>query len=373
MRIFKLPDLGEGLSGAEIREWHVAEGDEIAIDQLLVSVETAKSVMEIPSPFRGRVARLFAKVGDTVAVGKELVGFADPDADTTGSPIRDAEPPHKASTPPPVVQKTNGDTVPEGGRAKMLPNTRLFATERKVDPDRIRGTGDGGIVTKNDVARASAQHTSDEKREERLTGIRKVMAEAMTLAHQTVVPVTVMDDADIEDWKDRKDFLPRLIRAVVAGVRAEPAVNAHYDHARLVRTCFERVHTGIAVDMSEGLLVPVLHNADTYTPDALRPALDALIEGARGRTLAPEQLRGATITLSNYGSIRGRYGTPVVIPPTVAILGAGRIYSEPALRNDTLANRRKLPLSLSFDHRALTGGEASRFLAGVIADLEKSE
>jgi pyruvate dehydrogenase E2 component (dihydrolipoamide acetyltransferase) len=201
--------------------------------------------------------------------------------------------------------------------------------------------------------------------------MRATMARNMAAAHQEVAAVTVIDDADVEHWPKGTSALARLARAMVAAAKAEPGLNAWYDAKSDARTVREEVDLGIAVDLPDGLLVPVLRNAHKIAGDALAAQLEELVKKARERTLSPEMLRGATITLSNFGAIGGRYASPMVVPPQVAILGAGRIERRPVVTADgAIAAHRVLPLSLTFDHRAATGGEAARFLNAVKADLE---
>jgi pyruvate dehydrogenase E2 component (dihydrolipoamide acetyltransferase) len=198
------------------------------------------------------------------------------------------------------------------------------------------------------------------------------MARNMAAAHQEVAAVTVMDDADVEHWPKGTSALARLARAMVIACRAEPGLNAWYDAKADARTLREEVDLGIAVDLPDGLLVPVLRNAHKLDEEKLAAELQALVARARERSLSPEMLRGATITLSNFGAIGGRYASPLVVPPMVAILGAGRMTRMPVVTADgALAARRVLPLSLTFDHRAATGGEAARFLNAVKSDLER--
>jgi pyruvate dehydrogenase E2 component (dihydrolipoamide acetyltransferase) len=202
------------------------------------------------------------------------------------------------------------------------------------------------------------------------------MARNMALAHQEVAAVTVIDDADVERWHDgsaraRLLLLPRLVRAIVVAAKAEPGLNAWYDAKSDARTVREEVDLGIAVDLPDGLLVPVLRNAHKIAIDELADELDALVKKGRERALSPEMLRGATITLSNFGAIGGRYASPMVVPPQVAILGAGRIERRAVVSKEgEIVAHRVLPLSLTFDHRAATGGEAARFLNAVKADLQ---
>ena len=195
------------------------------------------------------------------------------------------------------------------------------------------------------------------------------MAKTMALAHADVVKVTLCDDADVHAWQAGNDPTLRLIRAMTAACRAVPAVNSHFDGRQLALEIRESIDIGIAVDTPDGLFVPVLRDAGKKTPDQWRTELDQLRAGLADRSLQPAAFTGSSIALSNLGTLAGRYADPVVVPPAVAILGAGRIRAEPAVWQDSLVIRRRLPLSLSFDHRALTGGEAARFLRALIDDL----
>jgi 2-oxoisovalerate dehydrogenase E2 component (dihydrolipoyl transacylase) len=199
------------------------------------------------------------------------------------------------------------------------------------------------------------------------------MAANMARAHAEVVAVTLMDVADVDEWPQGTDVTVRLIRAVVAGFKAEPALNAWYDSHEVGRRLLKKVHLGMAADTPDGLFVPVLFDADSKSPDELRAEINRLKEGVKARNLPPEQLRGHTITLSNFGTIAGRYADPVVMPPTVAILGAGRMRKDVVAVGDEPKVHRIIPLSLTFDHRSVTGGEAGRFLAAVMQDLAKAD
>jgi pyruvate dehydrogenase E2 component (dihydrolipoamide acetyltransferase) len=181
-----------------------------------------------------------------------------------------------------------------------------------------------------------------------------------------------MDDADINAWSSGSIML-RLIRAIVAACRVEPSLNAWYDSQAVGRRLLKNVDIGIAVDTADGLLVPVLRNLEQRKPDDIAAALTKLIQDTRERKVPPEDLRANTITLSNFGPIAGRYASPVVLPPTVAIVGAGRVRKEVVAVDDKPAVHRVLPLSVTFDHRAVTGGEAGRFMAAMIADLQRKD
>jgi pyruvate dehydrogenase E2 component (dihydrolipoamide acetyltransferase) len=360
MKIFNLPDLGEGLQEAEIVEWHVKPGDDIAADATMVSVETDKAVVDIPAPFTGRVEKLFAAKGEVVRVGAPLIGFVG-EATDTGTVVGELEPPTTAA---PIAAPTHAAAV------RAAPAVRALARELGVDLAAVDGTGPEGAITSADVRRAAASIAAASGEE--LRGMRRAMAQRMAAAHAQVASVTVFDDADVHAWPHGTSVLLRLLRALVAACRAVPALNAWLEGER--RRVFEEVHVGIAVDIADGLIVPVLRDAHALDAAALEREARALIDAAHARAVAPERLRGATITLSNFGPIGGRYATPIVVPPSVAILGAGRIALAPtALADGTLAAHPVLPLSLTFDHRAVTGGEAARFLNAVIADLRRGD
>ena len=196
------------------------------------------------------------------------------------------------------------------------------------------------------------------------------MFEAMTRAGGQVVPATLSDEAVIDNWRADENLSVRLIMALVAACRAEPKLNAWFDGADLQLAPQSAVNVGIAVDAPEGLFVPVLHNAESLDGRAIADRLQSFKEAARQRTLSRAQMSGATITLSNFGSLAGRFASLVVVPPQVAIVGAGRIHQRPAMRDGSIVFSRILPLSLTFDHRVLTGGEVARFMRAMIDNLE---
>ena len=363
MKIFKLPDLGEGLQEAEIVEWHVAVGQEVNADQPMVSVETAKALVDIPAPFAGKIAKLFGKPGDIAHLGAPLVGFEGEEAREQSTTVVG-----RVETSNRVVTEERIAPLASAG-IKATPAVRALARKLSVDLAMVTPTGSDGLITAGDVNRA-ARILAEVGPQEVLRGTRRFMAQTMTLAHAEVAGATIMDDADIEAWVPGSRILLRLIRALTAGVRAEAGLNAWYDSKTVGRHIIEKIDLGLAVDTPDGLFVPVLRNAGTRAPAELAQALSRLIADTQARRVPPEELRGNTITLSNYGTIAGRYASPVVVPPTVAILGAGRVRDAVVARERQAVVHRVVPLSLTFDHRCVTGGEAGRFLAAVIADLE---
>jgi 2-oxoisovalerate dehydrogenase E2 component (dihydrolipoyl transacylase) len=364
MRQFILPDLGEGLEEAEIVTWHVNEGDRVVVDQPLVSVETDKAVVEVPSPWSGRIARLFGGKGDLIKVGAPLVEFAeDAQGQDTGTVVgelgQDGEPARKAEAPAPART------------LQVLPAVRALARKLDVDLNLVQATGPGGTITRVDVERA-AKSLAEAGPAEPLRGMRRAMAQRMTAAHAEVARTTVTDEADIEGWQKGEDVTIRIVRAIASACQAEPSLNAWYNAEAGERRLIKRIDIGIAVDTEGGLIVPVLRNVGERDPRDLRAGLDRLRADSAARSIPPEELRGATITLSNFGMIGGRFANLVVVPPQVAIVGAGRIDQRVLAHNDQPAVRRVLPLSLTVDHRVVTGGEAARFLVALKTDLERT-
>jgi len=367
MKIFKLPDLGEGLQEAEIVKWHIAVGDEVQTDQTMVSVETAKAIVDIPAPYAGRIVKLYGAPGEIAHIGAPLVAFeGEGEAPDAGTVVGKVEVGQK------VVAAAPAAAVPAAGGIKATPAVRALARKLNVDLAMVTPTGADGLITAHDVQRA-AKVLAETGPIELLRGVRRVMAQNMELANAEVASATIMDNADIDAWPAGTNVMLRLIRALVAGCRAEPSLNAWYDSEKIGRWVLKKIDVGIAVDTPDGLLVPVLRNVAARSPGDLQRGLERLVADARARKVPPEELRGNTITLSNYGTIAGRYASPVVLPPTVAILGAGRIAKQVVVMDDRPAVRRMLPLSLTFDHRVVTGGEAGRFLNAVIADLTRTQ
>lgn len=364
MQQFTLPDLGEGLEEAEVVAWHVNEGDHVVTDQPLLSVETDKAVVEVPSPWSGRIARLHAQKGDLVKVGAPLVEFAGDVEQDTGTIVGQLESNEERDAKAAKV-------VPaRRGSVQALPAVRALAQKLDVDLNTVQATGPDNTITCADVERA-ARSLAEAGPAQALRGMRRAMAQRMTAAHAEVVPATVTDDADIEEWRRDEDATVRLMRAIAAACKAEPVLNAWYDSRAGELRPIERVDIGIAIDTEGGLIVPIVRNVAARDAHDLRAGLDRLRTDAAARRIPPEELRGATVTLSNFGMIGGRFASLVVVPPQVAIIGAGRIAPRVMAHNGRAAVRRVLPLSLSFDHRVVTGGEAARFLMALKTDLER--
>jgi 2-oxoisovalerate dehydrogenase E2 component (dihydrolipoyl transacylase) len=311
--------------------------------------------------------------------------------------------------------RVNGGANSSGGRLRAAPAARALAKRLGVDLNGLNGSGRGGVIIVDDVIAHSgvtahssppaqsslsansaptahsglAAHASLTARSsatpdapkptaapsftggEKLRGLRRAMSQSMSLARDNVMNCTLFDDADLHQWREGQDITTRLLRAIAAGCQAEPALNAWFDGNTQSRRLMTRIDVGMAVDTGDGLIVPVIRDVGTRTTAELRQDIDRLKRAARERTVTPEDLRDVTFMLSNFGMIAGRYATPVVVPPMVAILGSGRLGRDVIAVNDGIEAHLRMPLSLTFDHRCVTGGEAARFLATVLRDLEK--
>ena len=448
-KTFHLPDLGEGLPDATIVEWFVKEGDVIRLDEPLVSMETAKAVVEVPSPVSGKVLKLAGNPGDIVVTGAMLAEF-EPDPNlpqrADGQDTGHAHgPPKSAATafvggasaptpsdtigaeaPPTTSERDDAGTVVGAmqssnavrqeqaiavGGIKAMPAVRAQARKLGVDLARVRATGADGAVTMADVKQAAANGSavvggasaptrtpvgaeapptvtarttlsasgkpmrtqppsvSVSGQPEQLKGVRRNMARVMADAHAKVVPTTLSDDADVQAWQPGNDVTVRLIRGIVSACKAVPALNAWFDGEKLSRTLHPQVDIGIAVDTDDGLFVPALRNADILDARGIREGINRLRVQVEDRSIPASELTGYTISLSNFGMFAGRYATPVVVPPCVAIVAAGRARHQVMPVMGGFESHKIIPLSVTFDHRAATGGEAARFLKALIDDL----
>ncbi len=477
IKTFHLPDLGEGLPDATIVEWLVKEGATVRLDDPLVSMETAKAVVEVPSPYSGKLVKMHGGNGDVIITGAALAEFElDPklpqraEAQSTGH----HHAPAGASTGAGSKAAHNGDKVVASdvggelssggakpassdagtvvgamqssdalhaeqalsvGGAKAVPAVRALARKLGVDLARVAPSGAGDVVTMNDVKLAAASGSAaavpssagrgwraapgegsastqraatpepssalrapspEGRREdqrtalsaagkpvrtsppaahavlgqpEQLKGMRRTMARVMAEAHAQIVATSIVDDADLHAWQPGNDITVRLLRALVTACKTVPALNAWFDGQNLTRTLHPHVDIGLAVDTEDGLFVPALRNADRLDAAGLRAAVNRARAEVMDRSIAPSELTGYTIMLSNFGMFAGRYATPVVVPPCVAILGAGKLHHATVPVLGGFEAHRVMPLSLTFDHRAATGGEAARFLKAVIDDL----
>ena len=420
---FHLPDLGEGLPDAEIVEWHVKIGDVVRLDAPLVSMETAKAVVDVPSPFSGKVLALAGQPGDVILTGAVLVEIElDPNlpqrADAQDTGHHHGAPASPPATPEPAPAENDGDAgtvvgamessnavrseqVVAIGGVKAMPAVRALAKKLKVDLARVRATGADGVITLADVKAAAANPSppsatpaapasavasersappapafmpppAGDDKDEPIRGVRRNMLRTMSAAHAEVVPTTLMDDADLSAWAAGEDITVRTLRALAVAAKTEPAMNAWLNAKEGTLRRHSAVHIGVAIDSADGLFVASLKHCDSRDSKTLRAELNRLRDGVRNRTLPPEDLSGYTLMFSNFGVFAGKYATPVVVPPCVCIVGAGRLYHAVVPVLGGMETHRMMPISLTFDHRAATGGEAARFLKAMIDDLQRS-
>jgi len=406
MAAFLLPDLGEGLTEAEIVSWHVQVGDVVAVDQEVVEVETAKAVVEIPVPFAGRVTQLHAGPGEMLAVGAPLITVSDEAASdeaasarvdgarvdgasgnvligygTAGTQQRRRRPartdPAAASTRPPVVS----------------PIVRRLARTAGLDLAAIHGSGHDGLITRQDVdqaivAQAAGSRTalapaarSDQPVRIPIQGVRKIAADKLSRSRREIPEATVWVDADATellslratlnaaDTEPRISLLALLSRFAILGLRRYRELNARVEDDAIVMG--SAVHLGFAAQTDRGLLVPVIADADARTLEQLSEALTAATQRARGGTLRPAELTGGTFTVNNYGVFGVDGSAPIINHPEVAILGIGRIIERPWIVQGQVTARALTQLTLAFDHRVCDGQTAGGFLR-FVADCVES-
>ncbi|MEZ8100788.1 dihydrolipoamide acetyltransferase family protein [Vibrio bivalvicida] len=378
MKSFLLPDLGEGLAESEIVEWHIKVGDSVELDQVVLTVETAKAVVEVPAPYSGVVVSRHGEAGDVINIGAllleieeqpELVGSTvsqtkQQDAATVVGNVSQAA--HHVDVDDFWIGSTHNPSADE--LITALPSARLLAKKLGVELKTVKGTGPNGMISDSDIYNEARKQSPGT---EVLKGARRTMVSTMSESHHHVAAVTITEEANLGDWLASEDISGRLIKAVVYACQEEPALNAWFDAETMTRCVHSRVNIGIAVDSSHGLYVPVLKHADEFEGNQVRQWLDDTVKGIRERKIGRESLQNATITLSNFGAIAGIFATPVVSPPQVAIVGAGRIIERVVMKDDRPKSVKVMPLSITFDHRACTGGEAARFTKKLVEHLQK--
>ena len=383
---FLLPDLGEGLTEAEIDRWLVSEGDAVAEDDPLVEVITDKATAEIPSPFAGTVVKIHVAAGTIVPVGTALVTIGESGAPEGRDGASAAAPPPPVSRPAPAAEPASAATV------KAMPPVRKLARELGVDIAALSGSGPEGRILREDVERvangartvpSAPAATPSPGRREPLRGVRRVIAQRMTDAHRIVPPVTHVEECDVTELdatrklanerspdEIRLTYMPFIVKAVVAALRDYPALNASLDEEAGEIVFHDRYDIGIAVDTPAGLTVPVVRDAGGKRLREIAAEVDRLAGAARSGTSKAEDLRDATFTISSPGPFGGLMATPIVFHPQSAILGVHRATDRPVVRDGQIVVRKMMNLSITFDHRILDGMTAARFILDVVRLLE---
>ena len=398
--VFNFPDVGEGIHEGRVVEWLVAEGDTVAEDQALVKVETDKAVVELPSPHAGTVLRLHAAADADIFVGDPLVtiGEAGEELPEDFAPTAEAAPERTSTeveTPAPVVG---------GRRPHATPRTRALARKLGVDLQTVQGSGSGGRITDEDVERAAeggapaapgpqmapvgtVTATIDGEVERvPITHLRKTIARAMRTAAHTAAHVTHVDEADVTDLLAhyrrakpvieertgvRFTLLPLFIKALVATLQKHPIFNASIDEERGEILYKKYYNIGVAVDTPEGLIVPVIRDADRKDLVELAAEVADKAERARSRQLGLDELKGGSCTITNIGPLGGIFATPIINVPELAIVGLHAIKERPEVVDGEIAIRNMMYLSVSFDHRYIDGAEGARFMSDMVRLLNE--
>lgn len=411
--VFNFPDIGEGLEEGIILEWYVTKGQEIKKGQSLVKMETDKVVADIPSPKTGTIVTRFGNEGDTIHVGTPLVeieieGVFGEDAIAEVKATAKMEPLEEGSTG--VVgtievagnnaflpASEEGFSTPKETVAKVLatPVARAFAKDQGIDINRVSGTGPGGRVTKTDIQNFYLNNPADRPAVhlqitpgevltfEPLSQIRKTIARNMINSKLNAAHMTVFEEVEVSDliWIKEKyqkiyaeknvklTYLSFILKATVNALKQHRQLNSQLDmeNNRMIYKNFYNI--GIAVDTDEGLVVPVIKNADKLSIFQIAQKITELSEKARERKLTLEEMKDGTFTLTNYGSIGGIYGVTIINYPQAGILGIGKILKTPVVKNDQIVIGKVLPLSLTVDHRIVDGGEAARFVIQIMEYL----
>ena len=369
---FKLPDLGEGLTEGEIARWLVAEGDEIAEDQPLVEIQTDKTTVEIPSPAAGTVTRIFVAEGDVVPVGTVLVVIGGNGTEPAEAKEQRTAGPPAQKPAPPVSDRSRGQSPGHVPKVQATPLVRRIAEELGVDLAAVVPTGPGGRLTEDDVRAGAvgapaAPSLKGEGRREKVRGVRRQIVEHLTRAHHEVPAVTYVEECDFTDV-DLKQLLPLVLQATALELKEYPELNARLEGDEIVY--LDRYDLGVAVQTGQGLVVPVVRGCDSRSLDELRADIDAFAEKARTGTLAPEDLRGSTFTVTSAGKLAGVLVTPLVNHPEVGILGVHRIGPRAVVRDGEIVVRLIGNVSVTFDHRVVDGARAAEFTLAVIRRLE---
>ncbi|KFL17224.1 branched-chain alpha-keto acid dehydrogenase subunit E2 [Geobacillus stearothermophilus] len=407
---FKLPDIGEGIHEGEIVKWFVKPGDEVNEDDVLCEVQNDKAVVEIPSPVKGKVLEILVPEGTVATVGQTLITLDAPGYENMTFKGQEQEEAKKEEKTETVSKEEKVDAVAPNApaaeaeadpnrRVIAMPSVRKYAREKGVDIRLVQGTGKNGRVLKEDIdaflaggakpapaaaeekaAPAAAKPAATEgefpETREKMSGIRRAIAKAMVHSKHTAPHVTLMDEADVTKLVAHRKkfkaiaaekgikltFLPYVVKALVSALREYPVLNTSIDDATEEIIHKHYYNIGIAADTDRGLLVPVIKHADRKPIFALAKEINELAEKAREGKLMPNEMKGASCTITNIGSAGGQWFTPVINHPEVAILGIGRIAEKPIVRDGEIVAAPVLALSLSFDHRMIDGATAQKAL-----------
>ena len=413
MATLTMPQLGESVTEGTILRWLKQSGDDVALDEPIVEVETEKVTVEIPSAYAGRLETILVAEGETVAVGTPLAEIAEATGAPQQTPAAGGGAAHTAAAPPPPEPSRARESDPPAAdagasvgrtpgtyqRRRYSPAVERLAAERGIDPASVAGSGAGGRVRRQDIqaaaeriaavpTEAAAPSGSRPPRDRgvvvALSPTRRHIGQRMLESVRNAPHAWLLMEADVSnlvrlrtaqrrEFREREGaeltYLPFAAKAVCRALHAVPTVNATWRGDDLIR--HTGVHLGLAVDAAEGLIVPVLKDADQLSIAALAVRLADLAERARARRLRLDEVEGGTFTLDNTGALGSLMSAPIINPPQVAILTTEAITKRPVVvGGDAIAMRSMMNLCLSFDHRAMDGGEAAAFVGAVKAALE---
>ena len=388
VRDFLMPDLGEGLTEGEINRWLVAEGDVVVVDQPIAEITTEKAVVEVPTPFAGRVAALHGAAGESIAVGTPLISIevaAAPAEGASGNVLvgygtSELAPRARRSLTP--ASPTPGAASPSAS-PPASPLVRRLASELGIDLSTVAGSGPGGMVTRADLegvaaregeSGAAEQRASDGAVRTALTGVDRISAERLTRSHHDAPSASAWLSADATRLMELRAELPVgstdasvtpfaiILRLCTVALRKFPRLNAHFDTETNEVVRFTPIHLGVAVQTDRGLVVAVIRDAQDRSMRNIADELQRLAGAARDGSIDASELRGSTFTVSNFGAFGVDGGTAIINPPEAAILGVGRIATRPWVIDDEVVPRSVVELSLVFDHRVADGGVAGGFI-----------
>jgi pyruvate dehydrogenase E2 component (dihydrolipoamide acetyltransferase) len=356
----KLPDLGEGLTEAEIARWLVEEGERVEEDQGLVEVQTDKTTVEIPSPRGGTVLKILVAEGDVAPVGAVIIVIGE-EGEQLLRAVEPREPADADERTEPLVSVVPADAALA---VRATPAVRQLAKQLGVDLLGVRGSGPDGRIVEADVRIAAG---SSEGRRVPVRGIRRAIAEQVSRTHREVPAVTFVEECDFTGV-DLTRLVALGIHAAAGALPAHPALNARLERDEIV--LLERIDIGVAVQTDDGLVVPVVRSCDRLTIDEIDAEVKRLADGARAGTLAADELRDSTFTVTSAGKLGGLFVTPLVNHPEVAILGIHRVSERPVVRHGEVVIRQMGNVSVTFDHRVVDGVVAAAFCLDVIARLQ---
>jgi pyruvate dehydrogenase E2 component (dihydrolipoamide acetyltransferase) len=407
----KLPKLGEGADSGVVVNVFVKEGDTIARDQAILELENEKAVASIPSTAAGVVTNIYVKTGDKISVGQRLISLSggDPLVVIAAPAAKRSAPEPESETPAEEPAAEAGEEIPKPVAAPVAsPSVRRLARELGIDLSKVRGSEAGGRIARGDLsayiarlqkatgkgksAAASAKPAAEQidfskwglVTKKPLTQLRQVIARRMWESWNTIPHVTQFDDADFTRLNElRKKYAPAyekkgvrltltplVLKALVGTLKKHPIFNSSLDEVAQAVVFKEYFHIGIAVDTEQGLIVPVIRDADKKSVLDLAKELEQLAQKARDRKVTAEEMKGGTFTVTNQGAIGSAHFTPIINKPEVAILGLGRGAMKPVAREGKVEVRMMTPLGLSYDHRVIDGGSAARFMVDLVVALQ---